>query len=687
MLILAGAGIPLTTSTASAAPAASDPWNTTSGPLTGALVVTNGPDGTSGNITSCADVSQAVSNVDNNATGSGTYQLDSAYSYYTSAPFISAVNSDSVLSNGNAPSSGSSTQTAGGLTLTGSNGTVSVSVAAGSNIVVDYVWVHGGQTESTIYWGPTSGAFTQGNFRAVHGFSGYGVCYHVAPTTALSVSTTPSVNNAGLSATDTATVTATGGTPNGTVTFTLYDATTNTSTTQTGVALSGSSSPYTATSQSFTGLTAGDAYYFVATYVAGSGDVFATTPGQHEDFTIPLLTPTVITTANPSSSSATDTVTVSGPVGEPTPTGSVLFTLYNSSGSSEGTNNQALVGGTATSSAFSYAGLANGTYHFVAVYTPDSGTGGSAYYTSGSDGGTSTQSSEGESFSINTPPPPPPPSTPPTASLSTTPSVSGVSASDFATVSGTGNTPTGSVTFTLYQGDPKGTNSVVSSFGTGGSAKVDLSASGTATSPTASGLAAGNYYFMVTYSGDTTYSAITPGSPEPFFIAFQKALLGTTPTEKGLSATDAATVTGTSGTPTGSVTFTLFSGAPGSGTQVKSYAPDTVTLDANGQATSAPTGTLASGSYYFMVTYSGNGTYSAITPGTAETFTIIAVSPAKPPKKPKVPPYKIPTKPPTTGFGGSARMVYNGGLLAGGASVLLAGLLLMAYALRRRRRL
>ena len=532
----------------------------------------------------------------------------------------------------------------------------------------------------------TGGGNSPGN---IPNLSGFWVCLG-SPQFSLSVATTPSVDNAGLSASDLATVTVSSSTaPTGTVSFTLFDTTTGTSSTQAGTTLTqvGSTDQYTSSSPNFTGLTAGDAYYFVATYTTTTGDVYPTTVGQDENFSIPLLTPSVITTANPGSSSATDTVTVSGPVGEPVPTGTVVFTLYNSSGTNEGTSNQNLVGGTATSSAFSYAGLANGTYHFVAVYTPDSGTGGSAYYTSGSDGGTSTQSSEGESFSINTPPPPPPPSTPPTASLSTTPSVNGLSASDFATVSGTGNTPTGSVTFTLYQGDPTGNHTAVSSFGTGGSAKVSLSASGTATSPTASGLAAGNYYFMVTYSGDTTYSAITPGSPEPFSIAFQTALLGTTPTVTGLSATDAATVTGTSGTPTGTVTFTLFSGTPGSGTQVKSYTPDTVTLDANGQATSAPTGTLASGSYYFMVTYSGNGTYSAITPGTAETFTIIAVSPAKPPKKPKVPPYKIPTKPPTTGFGGSARMVHNGGLLAGGASVLLAGLLLMAYALRRRRRL
>ena len=507
-----------------------------------------------------------------------------------------------------------------------------------------------------------------------------------APTVATTLSPSNGQVALGSSFSDTATLTGASSSPTGTMTFNVYGPNTNVCTGTPLFTTSPSVSGTSVGSGPLGPLTTAGTYYVQAVYSGDANNVGNSSPCGSEIVTVGKVAPTVATTAGAGSTSATDTVVVSGPAGEPTPTGSVLFTLYNSSGSNEGTNTQTLVGGTATSSAFSYAGLANGTYHFVAVYTPDNGTGGSAYYTSGNDGGTSTQSSEGESFSINTPPPPPPPSTPPTASLSTTPSVSGLSASDFATVSGTGNTPTGSVTFTLYQGDSTGTHSVVSSFGASGSATVTLSTAGTATSPTATGLAAGNYYFMATYSGDTTYAAITPGSPEPFSIAFQTASLGTTPTVTGQSATDSATVSGSSGTPTGTVTFTLYSGAPGSGTLVRSYSPDTVALS-GGQATSAPTGTLAAGNYYFMVTYSGDSTYSVITPGTAEAFTVIVVSPAKPPKKPKVPPYKIPTKPPTTGFGGSAQMVYNGGLLAGGGAILLAGLLMMVYALRRRRRL
>ncbi|MGC8498036.1 MAG: Ig-like domain-containing protein, partial [Acidimicrobiales bacterium] len=118
------------------------------------------------------------------------------------------------------------------------------------------------------------------------------------------------------------------------------------------------------------------------------------------------------------------------------------------------------------------------------------------------------------------------------ASVNTTPSPSGTSATDSATVSGGYGTPTGTVTFTLYKGTaPSGT-------ATGYSDTVTLSG-GTATSSTASGLAAGNYYFLVSYSGDGTYGATT-GSAEPFSIGLQNASVNTTPSPSGTSATDSA---------------------------------------------------------------------------------------------------------------------------------------------------
>ena len=403
-------------------------------------------------------------------------------------------------------------------------------------------------------------------------------------------------------------------------------------------------------------------------------------------------------TALSSGASISDTATVSptpSSTSTPPSLGTVTFTLY--SGGTCSLNNESVytasggslyaesgalsltANGTATWGSNAILTAANvsllpaGSYYFVAVYSGTTGFNGS------------TSPCEPFSVSSTSPPTPPTPPTPPLVSLSTTPIVSGTGASDSATVSGTGRTPTGKVTFTLYSGSP-GSGQLVTSFAADTVTLVNGSASSSATG----GLVAGSYYFMVTYSGDGTYSSITPGTAEPFTIALRTASLSTTPTPVGLSATDSATVLGgASGMPTGSVTFTLYQGTPGSGTQVTSYS-DTVSLSSTGTASSMSTGRLRPGSYYFMVTYSGDGTYSSITPGTAEPFTIIAVSPPKPPKKPKkptVPPYKIPTKPPKTGFGGSARMVYNGGLLAGGGSVLLAGLAMLAYAMRRRRRL
>jgi hypothetical protein len=232
------------------------------------------------------------------------------------------------------------------------------------------------------------------------------------------------------------------------------------------------------------------------------------------------------------------------------------------------------------------------------------------------------------------------------------------------------------VTFTLYSG----------TYSTGtptGYLSTQPLSGGTATSAPAASLAAGSYYFMVTYTGDSTYSGISPGSPEAFTIGSPpSASLNTTPSVTGTLATDSATVSGTSGTtPTGSVTFTLYSGAPGSGQLVAGYS-DTETLS-GGTATSTSTGALASGSYYFMVTYTGDSTYSAITPGSPEAFIIFTTSAPKPPKT-KTPPYKIPTSAPQTGAGGAAGVIFNGGLLSIGSLMLLAGLAAMALTRRRR---
>jgi hypothetical protein len=448
------------------------------------------------------------------------------------------------------------------------------------------------------------------------------------------------------------------------VTFTLYSGTSPSGTLVAGysdanVALVNGSAPSTSTGT----LAAGD-YYFMVTY-SGDGTYLGAT-GTAEAFTISKATSSLNTTPSVSGFTATDSASVTGTSG--TPTGTVTFTLYSGT-SPSGTlvagysdANVALVNGSAPST--STGTLAVGSYYFMVTYSGSStysgATGTAEAFTISNPGCTSGCGGGGGGS--------------PTDSITTTPNVTGNSATDSATVTGSAGTPTGTVTFVLYSGTP-GSGTVYVGFAAD---TATLNGSGSASSVSTGALQPGNYYFLVTYSGDATYSAITStaATPEPFGI---DPTLSTTPNVTGTSATDTATVTGTKGTPTGTVTFTLYSGAPGSGTLVASFPSDTATLS-NGTATSNASGTLAAGDYYFMVTYSGDGSYAAVSPGSPEPFTVISTSPPG-----KGPTYKIPTKAPQTGAGGSAGVVFNGGLLALGSSMLIAGLMAMALMFRRRR--
>jgi len=243
---------------------------------------------------------------------------------------------------------------------------------------------------------------------------------------------------------------------------------------------------------------------------------------------------------------------------------------------------------------------------------------------------------------------------------------------DTATVSSSGGTPSGSVTFTLYSGTP-GSGTVVASY-PANSVNLVLGQASSAESAT---LAPGNYYFVATYGGSGVFAPVV-GAPEPFTIALLTPTLSTNPNVSGTAATDTATVTGSAGTPTGTVTFTLYSGAVGSGTLVSDFGPYTESL-VGGVASSPSTGILASGDYYFLVTYSGDSTYAAVTQGTPELFTVVATAASH------TTTIKIPTKGAPTGLGGSARHLVNGGFLGLGGLSLFLGLMMMGLMLRRRR--
>jgi hypothetical protein len=195
----------------------------------------------------------------------------------------------------------------------------------------------------------------------------------------------------------------------------------------------------------------------------------------------------------------------------------------------------------------------------------------------------------------------------------------GTAVTDQATVTGSFGTPTGTVTFSFFSGDCQTGTQV-------GSDDTENLVNGVATSASSGALGVGDYYYLATYNGDGTYLTST-GSCEPLMVvkipsntvtAIKQGGNTVTSITAGTAVTDQATVTGSFGTPTGTVTFQFFSGDCQTGTQVGS--DDTENL-VNGVATSASSGNLSAGDYYYLATYNGDGTYLTSS-GTCEPLTV-----------------------------------------------------------------
>ena len=326
----------------------------------------------------------------------------------------------------------------------------------------------------------------------------------------------------------------------------------------------------------------------------------ATSPQGNQDLIAPgslnfnnLATPSITTSQQPASatvgSSIADQATVSG--GD-NPTGTVTFALYNNPNAS-GTPlytdaNVPLVGGVATSAG--YTATATGTDYWVATYNGDSNN------------GPVTSGTALEPVSV----------TPATPAISTTQQPAsatvGSSIADKATVTG-GDSPTGTVTFNLYN----------NSGGTGTPLFTDTEtlSGGTATSKGYTATATGTDYWVATYNGDSNNSSVTSGtSLEPVSITPATPAISTTQQPAsatvGSSIADKATVTG-GDSPTGTVTFNLYNNSGGTGTPLFT---DTEALS-GGTATSKGYTATAAGTDYWVATYNGNSNNSPVTSGTA----------------------------------------------------------------------
>lgn len=348
----------------------------------------------------------------------------------------------------------------------------------------------------------------------------------------------------------TATVTSAGGTPTGTVTF--KDGTT---TLGTGT-LDGSGQTTLATSVLLPGN-----HSITAVYSGDSNFAAGSSPVLTQAVNLGTSSTAVISSVNPSSvgQSVTFTATVSGLVIQPT--GTVTF---KDGATTLGTGNLD-AGGHAT---FTTSMLSAGSHSITAVY------GGDSLYNS------STSNLLIQDVNQN--------STTTTVVSSSNPSALGAPVTFTASVSGSGGTPTGTVT--IKDGG--------TTLGTG-----TLDGAGNATFSTSS-LSAGSHSITAVYGGDSNYLSSTSPALTQNVVSNASSTSITSsvnPSTFGQSVTFTATVTGSSGTPTGSVTFKDGSATLG-----------TATLDGSGQATFS-TSSLAGGSHSITAVYGGDASYATST--------------------------------------------------------------------------
>jgi uncharacterized repeat protein (TIGR01451 family) len=208
---------------------------------------------------------------------------------------------------------------------------------------------------------------------------------------------------------------------------------------------------------------------------------------------------------------------------------------------------------------------------------------------------------------------------------------------DSVTVTGSGPTPTGTVTFAwfangLCTGNPLSTSDPLD--------LVDGSLDASTFTQTAA--PAGTYAFQATYSGDDTYLGVKSDC-EPLTSNPLQPTIGTTPSaggQLGVVINDSATLAG-GYQPTGTITFKLFppsnatcnvDGAAAVYTQV-------VAVDGNGVYNTSPGYTsIAAGTYHWVARYSGDANNNSVASACADEPVTVTNPPNNPPPPPPPPP-------------------------------------------------
>jgi hypothetical protein len=317
---------------------------------------------------------------------------------------------------------------------------------------------------------------------------------------------------------------------------------------------------------------------------------------------------------------AYDTSTISND-GTNSPTGTVTYSFFDNGTCATpavSTDPVTLVPGTAPNSTVPdsspTAALSAGSYSYQASYNNNG------------DPNYNPTTSSCESFAVTT-------ATPAVStSVVQTGSETGATAYDTATVTGSGFTPTGTLTYSFFE------NGTCANTATS-TDQVTLAAGIVPPSLTTAPLSGGSYSYRASYSGDSNYSGPTASSCELFTVGTAPPTVSTSVFDATsgtawsgsepypVTAYDAATVTGISGfTPTGTLTYSFFENGTCAGTATSTHQ---VTLSGGSVPNSLTTATLNAGDYSYQASYSGDSNY-AFTQSACESFTVAQAPPTTP---------------------------------------------------------
>ncbi len=348
-------------------------------------------------------------------------------------------------------------------------------------------------------------------------------------------------------------------------------------------------------------------------------NTFTGTPGNAAgtgQTTVSKASPSIATVPSaggPVGTVLNDTATLSGGA---SPTGNVTFKLFAPSDAS--CSASALYTDTDGSAPYGtspgFTSLVAGTYHWTADYAGDANNNATSSPCS-AETVTVTKRSSSVTTTIHD-----------VGHNATTSVAVGTGVHDNAVVSGSGPTPTGTISFSIY---PSSSCAVASTSSQTVVLVGGVAETGT-TTVTSTGLA-----YKAFYAGDSNYSSsvgdcetlqavkLTPNVSTDVHNSLHQIV---TTVPAGSIVHDSATVTGSGGTPTGTVNFTVFPNGVctnDTGSPAGSHA-----LNGSGIADgSNPEGPLSPGSYSFMANYLGDDTYLPKT-GSCEPLTVGKQSPS-----------------------------------------------------------